>query len=66
MKYHITIEETVSKEFEVKASTLQEALKIAKDKYNNNIFVLDPGNLCNKRIHAETDDGDEWSDWEEF
>ena len=50
MKYYISIEETVVGNFEVEASLKEEALEIAKDKYNNGEFVNEPGELVNKRI----------------
>lgn len=50
MKYNICIEETVVGNFEVESNSKEEALEIAKSKYNNGEFVNEPGELVNKRI----------------
>ena len=43
MKYTITIEETVAKDFEIEANSADEAYEIAEQKYKSGEFVLDPG-----------------------
>lgn len=64
-KFKITIEEMVSEDFEVEAETIEEAMKIAEDKYYNGEFVLEPGNLVCKQMMA--DDGeDDVTEWVEF
>ena len=65
MKYIIGIEETVVGEFEVDANSKEEALKIAKEKYDNCEFVNEPGDLVEKSIAVRTD-GEGFSGWEEF
>lgn len=65
MKYCISIEETVVGNFEVEANSKEEALKIAKEKYNNCEFVNEPGDLVEKRIAVRTN-GEDFSGWEEF
>lgn len=50
MKYTITIEETVAKDFEVEANDAEEAYKIAEQKYNSGEFILDPGDCQFKQI----------------
>lgn len=44
-KFTVVIEETVSQDFDVEANSQEEAIKIARDKYRNGEFVLEPGNL---------------------
>ena len=44
-KYSIIIEETISENFEIEAEDIDEALKVAKQKYKNGEIVLNPGNL---------------------
>lgn len=65
MKYIIGIEETVVGEFEVDANSKEEALKIAKEKYDNCEFVNEPGSLVEKSIAVRTN-GEDFSGWEEF
>lgn len=50
MKYIIEIEETVVGNFEVEANSKEEALAIAKNKYDNCEFVNEPGELVEKRF----------------
>ena len=65
MKYTITIEETVAKDFEVEANDAEEAYEIAEQKYNSGEFVLDPGE-CQFRQMAVTAPIDEATEWREF
>ena len=65
MKYTITIEEAVAKDFEVEADSAEEAYKEAKQKYNNSEFVLDPGE-CQFRQIAITKPSNECTEWQEF
>ena len=65
MKYIIGIEETIVGNFEVEANSKEEALGLAKEKYNNCEFVNEPGDLVEKRVAVRTDGGD-FSEWEEF
>ena len=64
--YKVTIEEHVSQTFEVEATDIEEAIKIAEERYNNGEFVLEPGNLTAKLMMAESEDGSECTEWEEF
>ena len=64
-EYVITIEETVSQEFIVKADSAEEAMDIAQQKYRDCEFVLEPGNLVAKQMMCEAPDG-EVTDWIEF
>ena len=58
-KYIITIEELVSQDFEVEASSLKEAWQIARKKYTDCEFVLEPGCLEETTINAIDIDTDE-------
>ena len=51
--------------FEVEANSKEEALAIAKNKYDNCEFVNEPGDLVEKRIAVRTN-GEDFSGWEEF
>lgn len=65
MKYTITIEETVAKDFEVEANSAEEAYETAERKYKSGEFVLDPGD-CQFRQIAITKPSDEATEWREF
>ena len=65
MKYTITIEETVAKDFEIEADSAEEAYEMAEQKYNSGEFVLDPGE-CQFRQMAVTAPNDEATEWKEF
>ena len=65
MKYTITIEETVAKNFEVEADSADEAYEMVERKYKSGEFVLDPGE-CQFRQIAITAPSDEATEWKEF
>lgn len=65
MKFLVTIEELISENFEVDAETVEDAIEIAKEKYNNGKFVLEPGNLVSKQM-AIVSNNNELNDWIEF
>lgn len=65
MKYTITIEEAVAKDFEVEANDAEEAYETAERKYKSGKFVLDPGECQFKQI-AITSPSNESTEWTEF
>lgn len=65
MKYTITIEEAVAKDFEVEANSADEAYETAERKYKSGEFVLDPGE-CQFRQIAITKPSEEATEWREF
>ena len=65
-KFKIVIEEMVSEEFEIEAETLEEAMEIAEEQYNNGTIVLEPGNLVAKQMMVEDVDTGECTEWTEF
>ena len=66
MIYSITIEETISQEFKINASSMEEAMNTAEEKYNSGEFILAPGALVAKQMCAENESGTEVSEWIEF
>ena len=62
-RFIISIEETVSKDFEVFAETEEEAGEIASKKYNSVEFVLEPGNLVAKQMQIYNATDDKYTDW---
>lgn len=65
MKYTITIEETVAKDFEIEADSADEAYETAEQKYKSGEFVLDPGE-CQFRQMAITNPSKESTEWREL
>lgn len=65
MKYTITVEETVAKDFKVEANNADEAYETAERKYKSGEFVLDPGE-CQFRQIAITKPSNETTEWHEF
>ena len=65
MKYTITIEEAVTKDFEIEANSASEAYETAEQKYKDGEFVLDPGD-CQFRQITITKPSDEATEWREF
>ena len=65
MKYTITIEETVAKDFEIEAESAEEAYKMTEQKYKSGEFVLDPGE-CQFRQITITNPSSESTEWREF
>lgn len=65
MKYVIAIEEMLSECFEVDATTAENAMQIAEEKYNNGKFVLEPGNLVCKQMAVMSPEN-ETTEWVEF
>ncbi len=66
MKVFVTIEETVSETFEVEANSVEEALEIAKEKYYDGEFVLEPGNVVGKMIQGREENSEESTEWSDF
>ena len=64
--FKITIEETISEAFTIKAETMDEAMEIAERDYNNGFLVVENGNLIAKQMMAESEDGAEGTEWREF
>lgn len=64
MKYTITIEEAVAKDFEIEANSAEEAYETAERKYNSGEFVLGPGE-CQFRQMAITNPSKESTEWRE-
>jgi hypothetical protein len=66
MKVFITIEETVSNTFEIEENSMDEAVEVAKRKYKTGEFVLEPGNVINRKIHGIEENSEEGTGWIEF
>ena len=64
--FEVTIEETLTQTFKVKANSLTEACEIASEKYNNGEFVLEPGELESKEMMARDAETEEETNWFEF
>jgi hypothetical protein len=66
-KFTVTIEETVSDDFEIEADNAEDALLAAEQSYKQGELVLEPGNLIFKQMACKPENSDEYcSDWREF
>ena len=65
MKYTITIEGTVAKDFDIEADSAEEVYETAEQKYKSGEFVLDPGE-CQFRQMAITNPSEESTEWREL
>ena len=65
--FKVVIEEHVSDEFNIVASTKEEALEKAKQQYDLGEIVLEPGSVVYKEAMAyDPLDEDDCTEWEEF
>lgn len=64
--FRITIEETISQDFEVEAEDMEQAMEIAEEKYNNCEFVLEPGEVGYKQMQCEDIETNESTEWMQF
>lgn len=65
-KIKVYIEETSSDTFIVEAETTEEAMEIARQKYENGEFILEPQEPYCKMMAAYDEEADEVTDWVEF
>jgi hypothetical protein len=66
MKFFITIEETISETFEIEENSVDEAVEIAKHRYNSGEFIVESGNVVNRMIHGREENSEEGTEWIEF
>lgn len=62
MKVKIAIEETISQEFEVEVSSLENAYEEIREKYMAGLIELNPGEVQSASLLIKDDD-DSDSDW---
>lgn len=65
-KLIITIEETISQDFEIEAEDIKKAMELAREKYKDGEFVVEPSTPTVVLMHAITEDGEEETEWEEI
>lgn len=56
MEYYVTITETVAKDFKVIADSKEEAEQLARKKYYNSEFVLEPGEIVDVNFYISKAD----------
>lgn len=66
MRWKVTIEETVSDTFEIEVGENEDAIEVAIQKYRDGELVLEPGELQNAQLMAESADGNECTQWVEI
>ncbi len=65
MIYKVIIEEVVIDTFEVEATSAEEAMEMAEEKYHKCEIVLEPGEVQSKRMYA-CDEHQNMTEWREF
>lgn len=63
MIYKVIIEETVSDTFEIEVGEGEDVIEVATEKYKNGEIVLEPGELQNVQMMAESIDGSVSTSW---
>ena len=66
MKILVNIQEVVSETFEIEADSMEKALEIAREKYDDGEIVLEPGELISTNASAYDEETGEWSEAVEF
>lgn len=64
-RFIVTVEETISEDFEVYAENENEAFEITKINYRNGTFVLQPGNVTFRQMTL-MDEKEENATWRPF
>lgn len=62
MKFLVNIEEVINQNFEVEAETVEEALEIAIEKYDNGEFVLENSELNSTSVEVYDETTGCWSE----
>lgn len=66
-KYNVSIEQPLCKTFEVEAEDIDQALDIAREKYNSGEFVLTNDDIgTDAQIKASAEDESESTDWDDL
>lgn len=65
-KYVVTIEETISQDFDIEANSLEEALEIARKKYCDGEFVVESESCTFVQAKAMTEDASDLTEWREI
>lgn len=66
-KYNVSIEQPLCKTFEVEAENIDQALDIAREKYNSGEFVLTNDDIgTDAQIQASAEDESESTDWHDL
>ena len=66
-KFNIIIEEHISNCFLIEAEDIDQAMKIAEDKYKMGELVVESDGYPTARLmYAESEDGKEYTEWAEF
>lgn len=65
-EFTVTIEETVSDVFIVKAESLKDAVDKVSGAYRCGSIILEPGNLVQKKFHISDISSNEETEWVDF
>ena len=65
-KFKVTIEEHISKTFEVVATDIEEAMELAEERYYNGEYVLSGDPCVSARLMSADDGNGDCTEWVEF
>ncbi len=66
-KYNVSIEQPMCRTFEVEASNIDEALEIARAKWNASEFIIGPDDVgTDPQMMAESEDNTECTEWSDL
>lgn len=66
MKFVVTIKEIVSEDFLIEANNSDEAINIAREKYKNSEYVLEPGSVLSVKLKCSNKTENEATEWIEL
>lgn len=66
LKVQVTIEETLSQTFEVEANSAEEAMELARERYNSGEYVVETDNVTNRQMEGACEENGEVTSWVEF
>lgn len=64
--FEVTIEETLDQTFYIEASTMEEAMKIATQKYKDGEIILEEGQVTDSMIQVYDPSTEECTSWVEI
>lgn len=66
-KYNVSIEQPMCVTVEIEAEDIDQALEIAKEKWNNEEIIMTADDYGTEpQIMAQSEDGSETTDWNDF
>ena len=61
--FEVTIEETLDQTFYIEASTMEEAMNIAEQKYHDGEIILEDGQVSDSMLQVYDPSTEEYTNW---